>query len=184
MSVKQKLQAFRQTGKGSNVEAEMEKIDHMTLAELEKELIQFGTAKMNLPFPEAFKDHRWTDWFVGSYETSTKPAHRKYVKYVEKRLDQEMLEERSQKGYKEHMEQIQQQKQKNKATSSAGEETWDMIAPVDLVEEAPEALLHLHEEMSYIRTENAQLRGRLGNMEMAIQELVQHIKGLSVKTEG
>lgn len=183
MSVKQKLQAFRRTVKEVDVEEELEKVEKMTLSELEKEVIEFGTAKLKMPFPEAFKDHKWTDWFVGYYETSKKVSHRKYVKYVEKRLDQEIQTDKEKKGYKDYVEQT-HQKKSTATSSNPGEETWDMIAPVDIEEEDPGALMHLHEEMNYIRTENAQLRGRLGNMEMAIQELVHHIKGLSVKTEG
>ena len=37
---------------------------------------------MGMPFPEAFSDHKWTDWFVSQYEKSTKEAHQKFIMYA------------------------------------------------------------------------------------------------------
>lgn len=72
----------------------------LTLKELEAEKIAFGKAKLGVPFSEAFADYKWAEWFIGQYEKSTKEAHQKYVMYVEKKLDQEIKEEKDKKNSK------------------------------------------------------------------------------------
>lgn len=68
-------------------------IKAMDLATLEQETIGFGKAHLRQPFPQAFEDHGWTDWFVKSYEWSGKESHVKYLTYVEKRLDHKIAQE-------------------------------------------------------------------------------------------
>ena len=74
------------------------KIRMMPLDVLSKEKIAFGKAKNGQLFPEVFKDAAWTDWFIRTYEKSTKPEHQLYVQYVTKRLDMEIKAEHT-KGY-------------------------------------------------------------------------------------
>eukprot|EP00435_Cladocopium_sp_Y103_P009939 s2791_g2.t1 len=84
MSISQKLKQFRQVQDGQCSEERIKAIYQMALVDLESEVISFGKAKMGVPFKTAFEDNRWTDWFVTTYETSTKESHVKYVAYVSK----------------------------------------------------------------------------------------------------
>ena len=51
------------------------------------EKIEFGTKMIGQTFEKAFQDSTWVQWFVSHYEGSSKMAHRKFVRYVEMRLD-------------------------------------------------------------------------------------------------
>ena len=89
-NVTQRLQQLRRQQKASQDSVTAEDVKKMTLEELAKEEITFGKTHVGTPFPEMFLNHGYTDWFVGTYHDSPKPAHMKYVRYVELRLDQEL----------------------------------------------------------------------------------------------
>ena len=48
--------------------------------------IDFGKAKMNQTYEEAFQDLEWTNFMVSRYEHSDKPAHQRFLKYVKLRI--------------------------------------------------------------------------------------------------
>ena len=90
MALSQKLKSYRNANEETNTEGQLKSVRQMSLADLEKEVIQFGKAKCGQTFKTAFEDGRWTDWFVTTYESSTKIEHAKYITYVSKRLDAEI----------------------------------------------------------------------------------------------
>ena len=96
--VSQKLQQFRKNQHQEEAADTVVKIRMMPLEVLSKEKIAFGKAKNGQLFPEVFKDAAWTDWFIRTYEKSTKPEHQLYVQYVTKRLDME-IKAGHKKGY-------------------------------------------------------------------------------------
>eukprot|EP00435_Cladocopium_sp_Y103_P047113 s2174_g13.t1 len=163
-------------------EDQVKEVQKMTLAELETETIQFGKAKYGQTFPTAFKDGKWTDWFVTTYEHSSKIEHVKYVTYVTKRLDAEIEMDR-QKG-----------KKKSSAASKSApapklESAWDApevdegdseFSEFIPILDSPQQVM-IGEQLSIVQEENHNLRGRMTQIEMAIQELIQHVKAM--KTE-
>ena len=92
-SIAQKLQTFREGQKKTDTQVELQQIKGLSLEQLSAEKISFGKAKLGQEFPKAFNDHAWTDWFVQTYEKSTKPSHQMYIQYVEKRLNAEIKQE-------------------------------------------------------------------------------------------
>ena len=186
MSVSERLTQFR---RGAEAQTNTEKIlaiKALSLQELEKFKIEFGTAKKGMGFPQAFEDHQWTDWFVKTYEWSGKLAHTKYITYVEKKLDQEIAEDKGNGKTKKTQGCLPVTTAKKKPMSSSQtEQSWEMPSESD--EDAKFVMAFnqkdLEERMGYMAQENQQLHQRMSTMEMAIQELVTHVKGLAVKTE-
>lgn len=90
MSVAQRLKSFRAMNK-EDEGVSLELVQSMSLEELSQEAIMFGKAHRGKPFPLVFDNFQpWVDWFVGTYESSTKPAHQKFIRYVELRLESEV----------------------------------------------------------------------------------------------
>lgn len=184
-SVSQKMKAFQARQKGIQQEASLEEIEKMSLSELAKETVQFGTAKKGLKFGEAFKDYGWTEWFVSHYEKSQKVSHRKYIRFVELTLEEEAVTESNEKAKKWWKDPTTSAASVKSEPSEAA--TWEKVKPVDITESESESdalkFSHLEEEVVYMRAETRQLGTRMTNMENAMQEIVQHLRQLSVKTE-
>ena len=154
----------------------------LSLQELEKEVIAFGKAKLGTPFPEAFKDHKWTDSFVSQYEKSPKMEHQKYVMYVEKKMDQEIKAE----GY--------QNKNPVKQKGNGSDKSWSHIKE-ELGEESAEEweptpakmsgvtteMAILQDQVNHMFQENQNLNHRMANLEGNMAEILLHLKGLSVQ---
>lgn len=194
-SVSLRLKQHLKNIKAGNNEALLEEVDQMTLAQLSKEVIQFGEAKAGITFPEAFKDHTWTDWFVGRYEKSTKIVHRKYIKYVELRLDEEIGPEML--ANQQEMSKLIKNKNSKKKTSSEpssstpkitlpenlkvgpfsdDEEDWDQVSDAARVQD-------LQDQVMNVNMANQNLHQRMGHLEMAVTEILDHMKKITVKTE-
>lgn len=183
-NVAQRLQQFRRQQKGQEEEVTAEQVKEMTLEELAKEEIAFGKTHVGTPFPEMFLNHSYTDWFVGSYQDSTKPAHMKYVRYVELRLDQEIQSGKT--SVKPHPK-AQPAKAKD-APKPVWKEMWDQVVPVDEIDEEFEMLpqvqvLQLEEQVHYMREENKNLNQRMGKMEANVEEILNHLRQMSIKKE-
>eukprot|EP00435_Cladocopium_sp_Y103_P008313 s4904_g2.t1 len=181
-SVAQKLSQYRASQKKDDVQAELERIKTMPLEELANERISFGKTKVGQKFVDVFEDNQWTDWFVGTYEKSPKIQHQMFVQYVLKRLDQEIIEDKAAK------KNAKSEKMKDyRATASAESDVWDQIsetAPVSEFE-MPNVMKvqQVEEQVLNLSMENKNLASRLTNMEMAMQEVLQHVRRLSVKSE-
>ena len=86
--------------KDQDQEVEIEAINRMTYADLAKETIAFGKAKLGSPFTEVIEDRRYVAWFVENYKNSTKPSHVKFIRFVHLYVEkQEMKPKAKAKGY-------------------------------------------------------------------------------------
>lgn len=79
------------TQKEQNQEAEIEVINQMTYTDLAKEKIAFGTAKLGQSFTEVIEDRRYVAWFVSNYQTSQKPSHAKFIRFVQLYVEREEM---------------------------------------------------------------------------------------------
>ncbi len=120
------------------------------------------------------------------YESSGKKAHRKYIRFVELMLETEPTlpvnknkDKSKMKGYSA----------KAKAAASAPEvdQAWEQVRPVDETSESELSVdfkvSHLEEEVVYMRQESKQLNTRMIAMEGTMNEIVQHLRKMQVKTE-
>ena len=179
-SVAQKLQSFREGQKATDDKTEIQKIKAMTLDQLALETISFGKAKIGQPFPKVFLDSAWTDWFVQTYEKSSKPAHQMYILYVEKRLNAEL-----EKDFKPTPRKISLKETQKMAEAEA--EAWDQISETDMFQELEIAgmgkLNQMEDQVTSLATQNQNLASRMTQIEMSMQELLHHVRNLSVKSE-
>ena len=186
-SVQQRLKAFRESQQKSTDQYELIKIQKMSLEELSAEKIAFGKAKMGQSFEKAFQDASWTDWFVQTYEKSPKPAHQLYIKYVEKRLNAEITEDIQKSKDSSKGAKLLPKTTKAAEMSAAEVTSWDEMSEPDLTQEfempGMNKLNQVEDQVSSLHLQNQNLANRMTQMEMTMQELLQHIRGLSVKTE-
>jgi hypothetical protein len=155
----------------------------MPLEVLSKEKIAFGKAKNGQLFPEVFKDTAWTDWFIRTYEKSTKPEHQLYVQYVTKRLDKEIQAEHK-KGYPKELRVFLEDP---KDQAPADSEVWDQVSEpgvfTDFDMPGINKVQQMEEQVANLNIENKNLASRMAGVEMTLQEVLQHLKGLNVKSE-
>ena len=183
VSVSQKLQQFRKNQHQEEAADTVVKIRMMPLDVLSKEKIAFGKAKNGQLFPEVFKDAAWTDWFIRTYEKSTKPEHQLYVQYVTKRLDMEIKAEHK-KGYPKELRVFLEDP---KDQAPADSEVWDQVSEpgvfTDFDMPGINKVQQMEEQVANLNIENKNLASRMAGVEMALQEVLQHLKGLNVKSE-
>lgn len=179
MSVSQRMRQYTLNQKEQQAIESLDRIEAMTLEELSKEKIAFGTAHVGETFPEAFEFHGWVDWFTSRYEKSPKPAHRKFVRYVELRLD--TLEEPGpSKAAKDKKKPTGSQKPLTPPpvteTDQISEDEWEnMSSTVQMAD--------MQEQMTNMNQANLQLHHRVNNMEMAMQEILEHVRKMTIKSE-
>ncbi|CAL1173706.1 unnamed protein product [Cladocopium goreaui] len=70
------------------VQVEVEDLSHLSLEELSGETLAFGQKHHGKTFAEAWMDQEWVRFMVTRYSQSTKSAHRRFLRYVELKLDQ------------------------------------------------------------------------------------------------
>ena len=194
-TVSARLTAYRKGTQNATAAERISNIKAMDLATLEQEVIAFGKAKLGVPFPIAFEDNSWTDWFIKTYEWSGKESHVKFITYVEKRLDQEAHQEQAGHPMAKTKAKATAKKSAAKPPTAAGrsssEQSWTQIPQVqsdsDWDAELEMAQLtqqaEIEEKLIDMAHENHMLNQRMTGVEMALQELIQHVKGMSVKTE-
>ena len=187
--VSQKMKAFQARQKNAQEQITLEQVDKMTLEELSQETVQFGTAKKGMKFEQAFADHSWAEWFVNHYEKRAKPQHRKFIRYVELVLDTDVPPQPNNQA-KKTQGYLNVEKQKKGPSSHAESSTsvWEQVKPVGGTESESETdsnlkFSHLEEEVVFMRAETRQLNTRMMHMESAMQEMVQHLRQMSVKAE-
>ena len=89
-SLSQKLNSYIQGVKKEDEKEEILQIEQMTLPQLQELKISFGKAKLGQSYEQAFRDQSWTKWFIQTYETSSKPEHRKFIRFVTLKLEEPM----------------------------------------------------------------------------------------------
>lgn len=186
-SVAARMRQYHQAQKKQQTGDQLEEIEQMTLQDLAKETITFGQAHRGENFAEVFQNHSWVDWFTSCYEKSTKPAHRKFIRYVELRLDAELDQEIPEKNYNKEKS----KESPPKKASGSQEPNMDKIKVKEVDQISDEewenmdlpTMADMQEQVSHMNQANLQLHHRVNNMEMAVQEILEHVKRLSVKTE-
>eukprot|EP00434_Breviolum_minutum_P029213 symbB.v1.2.025839.t2/scaffold2536.1/size76742/5 len=172
-----------------------EKLSQTPLTELARMKVAFGTAKKGLEFQEAFEDQKWTDWFISHYEKSTKYEHMAYVEYVKKQLDHMAANG----GYPSTTPQPKAKMTAAKTLSKpkaapASEHSWTQIKSEHGVESDTESCLEqfmeeptqgtaialLEDRMVQVYHDNQALNTRMTHMENAMQEILNHVRQLSV----
>ena len=106
----------------------------------------------------------------------------KYVAYVSKRLDAEINQEAiERKAIKSVAKPVSPKITKTEPPKMHHFQKEEIDGDESLSEFIPimETTSHVEEQMQIIHEENQNLRGRMTNIEMAIQELIQHVKNLS-----
>lgn len=152
-------------------------VEEMTLAELEKETIAFGEAMKGKSFPAAMADNGWTDFILSRYGNSEKPAHKKFVRYVNLKLDLEGFDEKEVKSASK--------KKSSKPSTIPVSPTMAEAVEWDSDEEFSKVLQNqeMEEEMGLLRQEQVNVGRRLNQMEHMMQEMLNHLQKLEVKSE-
>ena len=185
-SVVQKMKNHVMRVKESEEQSQVENTKKMTLEEMSKMKVSFGEKHRGSTFEMAFKDVKWAEWFVSTYWQSTKPEHVQFIQYVERQLDTDALNDKrvDPKGYMAMTKG--EPKPKSSAASEAAAEAaaslteWDAVS----VEDAPSShVVDLQEQVRNMQMDQQNVHQRISGVEMAIHELINHIKGLQVKTE-
>lgn len=74
----------------SGTEADPQDLKKMSLEELANLRITFGEAMRGMTYQEALQtDPRYVSWFLARYQDSPKPAHRSFVEYLNRCIDEE-----------------------------------------------------------------------------------------------
>ena len=108
--------------------------------------------------------------------------------YVVKRLDQEMMKEFG-VGYPGCSKKPEKSEalRNRRAEASAESDVWDQVSEVDPCQELEmhnsTKLQQVEEQMLCLNMENKNLASRITNIEMNMQELLHHMRQLSVKSE-
>ena len=85
-SLSQRLRALQILTSGTT-----ESLDHLRLGDLAAETISFGQKHQGHTYLEAWEDQEWVQFMVSRYQGSTKDSHRRFLKFVELKI--EMLEQ-------------------------------------------------------------------------------------------
>lgn len=62
-------------------------VDHLTLEELQGETVTFGQKFNGSSFEETWQDQEWVQFMISRYHNSGKEAHKRYMKYVELKIE-------------------------------------------------------------------------------------------------
>ena len=173
-SLASQFKAFNKACKSANQTANRDALQTMTLEELETEKIAFGEAKKGMMFKDAFLDDRWTEFILTRFEKSNKPEHMMYVRYVSLRMKHGRIPEtkNAKEGTKTPSE-----------PATVPFDVWTEIQdpePMNMISCHPAELV---EDMGMLRQENQNLAHRMGQVEMMMQEVLDHLRRSSVKTE-
>jgi hypothetical protein len=70
--------------------AEEESVNHLTLEQLKATPMSFGKAHVGKSFETIWKDHPdWIKWFFNHYKTSPKTEHKKMIRFIQLRIEEE-----------------------------------------------------------------------------------------------
>lgn len=190
MSVSQRLKTFRAQTQSQQEEMSLEEIKTLTLEDLNQEVIKFGKAHRDKPFALVFENFQpWVDWFVGYYEKSPKPEHQKFIRYVELRLDSDLPHNlQSQVPAKSKPKAKRMAKPVTPPTKTKGSTENPPLTESDWEEEfemmsSHAGMIDMQEELENVRFENRQMSSRMAQLEMHMQEMIQHLQKLTVKPE-
>lgn len=194
-TLSQRFKEYKKQSTELSGEQAIQDVNQMSLEELSKQVIKFGNTHVGKTFPEMFENHTWTQWFLSTYGSSSKVDHAKYCRYCELRLDTEMAlssKDVKTKGYKSGKGKMPKPKPMSAAPT---EKSWTHVEPEELCSEVEPDLvdvmegntslqmLQMDDQVQAIRTENLHLSNRMNHVEMALQEILNHLKNTHLKTE-
>ena len=158
MSLQKQFQAYM--GKSQN--EDLEKVSTQSLAETK---VDFGKAKLNQTFAQAFEDKEWTNYMIARFEDSPKPAHQRFFQYV-KRMIQDENSGNSSKS---------EDKVKNVKKSDKPPVKTMMAKAVDEEEDSD------WERMTEMQINQNEMESRMGRMEEALAQVISHLQQLSTQ---
>lgn len=82
MTLSQRLKALQQS-----VPVEVEDLSHLTLRDLEDEVITYGNKYNGLTHNQAWPDQEWCQFMLSRYGNSTKRAHRRTIRFIELKIE-------------------------------------------------------------------------------------------------
>ena len=164
---------FRKSDQQQTQQVHRDVVKTMTLQDLEEEKILFGASKKGLTFKQAFEDASWTEFILSRFEKSEKTDHMMFIQYVKLRMEADTKI----KTCKE-MKATPMTKMAPPVPSVVWEEL--QTSETDTMIQAP---LLQEEEMINLRQENQNLAHRMGQIEMVMQEVLEHLRKTNVKTE-
>ena len=163
MSLHKQFQAYM----GKNKDEEIEKIPLAILAETK---IDFGKAKMNQTFAQAFQDKEWTSYMLTRFEESQKPSHQKYFQYVKMMIQEDNQSPTSTVKTKGNVK----KKEEAKPTSLG------MAKPVDEEEDSDWERMTGGpiNQMTEMQINQSEMESR---MEEALAQVISHLQRLSTQ---
>lgn len=168
-------QQFKDFNKTQKAQGSRDVVSSMTLEELASEKIVFGESKKGQTFAKAFEDQQWTEFILNRFENSEKPEHMMYIHYIRLRLQ---AEQKKSKGYPTTKEDIKD----TKGPPPVPQDVWEELQTVDGTESVMNVAF-VQEEMLDLRQSNQSLFHRVGQIEFMMQEVLDHLRKMQVKTE-
>ena len=73
--------------------SELERIGHLSLAELKATPMTFGKTHLGKTYDEIWvSDPQWIKWFMGHYSNSGKTDHRKMIRFIQMKIEESEAE--------------------------------------------------------------------------------------------
>ena len=144
---------------------QVEDIEKIPLATLAETKIDFGKAKVNQTFAQAFQDKDWTNYMLTRFEDSEKLSHRRFFQYVKLMIQEDFPT--STKSVKT--------KECSKKKEESHRISHSMAKPVDEEEDSE------WEQMSGIKSNQTEMESRMGRVEEALAQVISHLQQLSTQ---
>ena len=133
----------------------------MTWKELQDEKIEFGKAHIGKRYLDMTTETKYMAWFTENYQHSRKPVHVKFMRFIQLWLDNQEKAEPAAKSIL--------------PKAKAKHPPMETHAPIELDSD--------DEVWAQLSTENnvemAEMRSRMGQMEIVLQEVLEHLKRTS-----
>lgn len=163
---------------------EVASLDHLTLDELASEIVTFGAKHQGKSYQDVWADQEWVQFMVARYQSSTKEAHRRFLKYVELKVEELENQQHVVPPTTSVTTKSGNTKPKAKSKSLAkasmptfspdGDEGWDMEPEMYMHETTGIAGLPLTEEMHAMQQ-------RMLHMEDALGRVITYIEDQATK---
>lgn len=172
-SLMAKFKEFRKVDQQQTQQVHRDVVKTLTLQELEEEKIMFGAAKKGLTFKQAFEDASWTEFILSRFEKSEKPDHMMFIQYIKLRMEADTKVKTCKEMGASSM---------TKMAPPVPSDVWEELQTTE-TDNMIQASLMQEEEMINLRQENQNLAHRMGQIEMVMQEVLEHLRKTNVKAE-
>ena len=157
---------------------ELASLEHLTLEDLNQEVVTFGQKYMGWHFQDTWQDQEWVQFMVSRYQRSTKEGHRRYLRYVELKVET-MEQQQSAIPPRSNPPTTVRGQAKAKAKASPvaphhtslpdGEADWD-------IEPETYASLTMTGPNIYTQEDMRAIQDRMLHMENALSRVIRHIE--------